>query len=105
MVEELLKNSLDKAYGKQGNPCSLGWANSHAAPLPGALDVGRALHALPAPEFPLAPAQAAAGAPGAGQMCPAEELLGALAQGGGPAQAGAAEHSVVLPADHAAPQS
>lgn len=25
MVEELLRNSLDKAYGKQGNPCAPGW--------------------------------------------------------------------------------
>lgn len=34
VVGQLLQNSLDKAYGKQGNPGSPGWANSHAAPLP-----------------------------------------------------------------------
>lgn len=34
VVAKLLQNSLDKAYGKQGNPVSPGWANSCAAPLP-----------------------------------------------------------------------
>ncbi|KAM6344665.1 ubiquitin carboxyl-terminal hydrolase 36 isoform 3-T4 [Alca torda] len=92
VVEELLRNSLDKAYGKQGNPHSPGWANSPTAPLPRALEVGRALHALPGPELPPAPAQAAAGALGARQNHLPEGLLGVLelAQGGGPAQAGAA---------------
>lgn len=28
MVSKLLQNSLDKAYGKEGNPGSPGWANS-----------------------------------------------------------------------------
>lgn len=34
VVDKLLQNSLDRAYGKQGNAGSPGWANSCAAPLP-----------------------------------------------------------------------
>lgn len=81
MVEELLRNSLDKAYGKQGNPCSPGSVNSQAAPLPRALDAGRALRALPGPGLPPAPAQAPGGASGTGQRHLAKGVLG-VPQGG-----------------------
>lgn len=36
VVSKLLQNSLDKAYGKEGNPGSPGWANSCADLLHGA---------------------------------------------------------------------
>lgn len=73
MVEELLGNSLDKAYGKQGNPCSPGWANSQAACLepwmraePSVLCQG-----LSFPQHQ----QRQLEAPGARQMHPAKGLL------------------------------
>lgn len=40
VVSKLLQNSLDKAYGKQGNPGSPGWANSRADPLHRGLSPG-----------------------------------------------------------------
>jgi len=39
VVEELLRNSLDKAYGKEGNVHWPGRVKGHAAPLPGGLEL------------------------------------------------------------------
>lgn len=110
MVEELLRNSLDKAYGKQGNPRSPGWANSHTAPLPRGLEAGRALCALPGPELPPAPVQTAVGLWEVGRCACLRGCWGCWSEGllplpHGPCAGGCSMHGVVLPADRAALQS
>lgn len=116
MVEELLGNSLDKAYGKQGNPCSPGWANSQAACLeawmraePSVLCQGLSFpqHQQRQLQRLLEPGRCTwpRGCCGCHRVGCWNEGLQLLAQGGDPVQVGAAEHSVVLPTDHPAPQS